>query len=170
MGKNGPATDAMMESFWKWLARLLVLNCHTVCAINGHGFGAGLFISLACDWRVMTNEKAWLNFPEVNIGMRLSKGFAELVKAKLSPNALRVGVLTGARFTSSQALAMGIVDAECSAQELLAKAQDLAAQHLPSSLKLKNFNAKKFTEMKIELYTDAYRALRAPASDPSAKL
>jgi len=31
-----------MVAFWRILARLLTLDCHAVCAINGHAFGAGL--------------------------------------------------------------------------------------------------------------------------------
>jgi enoyl-CoA hydratase/carnithine racemase len=37
---NRPADkDAMVESFWRFLSRLLVTDCHTVAAINGHAFG-----------------------------------------------------------------------------------------------------------------------------------
>ena len=47
-----------------------------VAAINGHAFGAGVFLALACDWRLMRTERGFLNFPELNLGMRLSKAFA----------------------------------------------------------------------------------------------
>lgn len=171
MNENPEGTASMIESFCQELARLLSLGCPTVCAITGHGFGAGLFIALACDWRVMRSDKAWVNWPEVNLGMRLSKGFAELSKAKLTAAAIRTGVLTGHRFTSSAALAAGIVDAECPEAEVLPRAQQMALDLLPMNLKLMNFKPESFTKMKIELYTDAYRALRGPhESPPHARL
>lgn len=162
MLQNGKeAADAMVQSYWGILARILVLDCHTICAINGHAFGAGLFLALACDWRIMSSGKAWVNFPEANLGMRLSKGFAELSKAKLPPATLRIAVLTGKRFTSSEALAHGIVDAESSEGKLLEESWKMATGLLPANLKLARFNSDKFKQMKIELYTDAYRALVA---------
>lgn len=167
MSKNPEGTTTMMESFCQELARLLSLGCPTVCAITGHGFGAGLFIALACDWRVMRNDKAWVNCPELNLGMRLSKGFAELLKAKLTAAALRIGVLTGKRFTSSAALAAGIVDAECPEAEVVPRAHQMALELLPMNLKLMNFKSESLTKMKIELYTDAYRALRGPNNTPA---
>ena len=45
---GGEATNTMLESFWVFLGRLLVLNCHTVAEVNGHGFGAGIFLPLCC--------------------------------------------------------------------------------------------------------------------------
>mmetsp|Transcript_22862 Transcript_22862/g.47425 ORF Transcript_22862/g.47425 Transcript_22862/m.47425 type:complete len:236 (+) Transcript_22862:1-708(+) len=173
MQKHGAETGAMLESFWRVLARLLVMDCHTVCAMNGHAFGAGLFVALACDWRIMRTKQGFLNFPELNLGMRLSKGFAELAKAKLSPSTLRQGVLAGKRFSSAEGLAAGVIDAECAGEVLLEEAQRMARANLPSSLKLARFNPKMFTQMKTEMYTDAYRALTLPgtaAAPPDARL
>eukprot|EP00427_Karlodinium_veneficum_P021041 CAMPEP_0169107300 /NCGR_PEP_ID=MMETSP1015-20121227/24807_1 /TAXON_ID=342587 /ORGANISM="Karlodinium micrum, Strain CCMP2283" /LENGTH=254 /DNA_ID=CAMNT_0009168819 /DNA_START=58 /DNA_END=822 /DNA_ORIENTATION=- len=152
-------SSSMIESFWRFLARLLVLDCHTVCALNGHAFGAGLFIALSCDWRLMRTQQGFVCFPELNLGMMLSVGFAELSKAKLSPAALRTGVLTGQRFNSAEALKFGLIDLECPLEELHSRACELAASRLPTAMRLLNFNAKAFQQMKIELYTDAYRAL-----------
>ena len=162
----------MVQSFWRWLGRLLVTDCHTVAAINGHAFGAGLFMALACDWRIMRTERGFVNFPELNLGLRLSKAFAELTKAKLAPSALRAGVLTGKRYSSTEALAEGIIDSECPVEELTAKAVAMAHSVLPTELGLGMFNAANFQAMKIELYTDAYLALTkgVNSSPPDARL
>eukprot|EP00320_Phaeocystis_rex_P020534 CAMPEP_0119074626 /NCGR_PEP_ID=MMETSP1178-20130426/72234_1 /TAXON_ID=33656 /ORGANISM="unid sp, Strain CCMP2000" /LENGTH=165 /DNA_ID=CAMNT_0007056795 /DNA_START=12 /DNA_END=505 /DNA_ORIENTATION=- len=93
MMNNSSDTSSMIESFYRVLARLLVLDCRTVAAISGHAYGAGIFLALACDWRVMRSKRGFVNFPELNLGMRLSKPFAELAKSKLSPSTLREGVL-----------------------------------------------------------------------------
>ena len=70
----------LVDAFQRVLARLLVLDCRSVAALNGHAFGAGLFLALACDYRVMRTERGYLNFPELHVGLHLTKGFAELAK------------------------------------------------------------------------------------------
>lgn len=152
-------TAPLIESFWRVLGRILVLDCRAVAAINGHAFGAGLFLALACDYRAMRTERGFVNFPELNLGMRLAKGFAEISKAKLTPATLREGVLTGRRYGSAAAVAAGLVDVECPLEELEGRATALAVEGLPENLGAANFDAQSFQQMKIELYTDAYRAL-----------
>lgn len=165
-------TAAMIESVWRWLARLLVLDCRTVAAINGHAFGAGIFVALACDFRIMRTQRGYLCWPELGLGMRLAKGFAELSKAKMSPTTLREGVLSGKRYDSTAALESGIVDEACTMDQLEVCANRIAYEGLPATLGAANFSAKSFRQMKIELYTDAYRALSfGMASDvPESRL
>ena len=159
-GEEREVAAELVEPFQRLvLARLLTLDCRTVCAFNGHAFGAGLFLGLACDWRLMRTGRGWLNFPELNLGMRLTAGFAELVKCKLSPTTLREAVLTGRRYSSSDAVAAGLVDEECSVEELPARAEALAEAGLPARLGVARFDAHAFSLMKYELYVAAFRAL-----------
>jgi len=151
----------LIESFWKQiLSRVLIMNCRTVAVINGHAFGAGLFLALACDYRIMRTQRGYLCWPEVNLGMRLAKGFSELTKAKVTnPQILRDGVLTAKRYGSTDAYRAGIIDEEYSIAELQSRGELLAKAGLPKNLQLQNFNPTTFQQMKIELYSDAYRAL-----------
>lgn len=74
MQANPQGTPQLIgEGVWGVLARILVLDCRTVAAINGHAFGAGLFLALSCDYRIMRTKRGYVNFPEVNLGMRLAK-------------------------------------------------------------------------------------------------
>lgn len=161
LGSSSDSQKAtMIVSFWRVLARILVADCRTIAAINGHGFGAGLFLALACDYRVMRTERGYLCWPEVNLGMRLAKGFSELSKAKVSDQrVLRDGVLTAKRYGSKEAFALGLIDAECPAEDLLRTSSSLALAGLAKNLKFQNFDPKSFQQIKIELYVDAYRAL-----------
>jgi len=160
-------TSPMIESLWKLLARVLVMDCRTVAAINGHGFGGGLFLALACDFRIMRTQRGWVNFPELNLGMRLAKGFSELAKSKLSAPTLREGVLTGKRYTSSEALQAGMIDEEVPLEQLRERAIELAENGFAENLGLTAFDPQNFRLIKIELYTDAYRALTAGKVDAS---
>jgi enoyl-CoA hydratase/carnithine racemase len=155
-----PEVHGMIASFWRQLARVLVFEGPTVAAINGHAFGGGLFLALACDYRVMRVDRGFLCFPELNLGMRLSKGFAELLKAKLrDPLVVREAVLTGRKYAAKEALAAGMVDAVHDATALGGEAQRLAQKHMPEALGLVRFDPQSLVQMKTELYTDAYRAL-----------
>ena len=172
MLSNPEGTAPMIESVWRLLGRLLVLDCRTVAAINGHAFGAGLFLALACDYRIMRTQRGFVNFPELNLGMRLAKGFAEISKAKLTTATLREGVLTGKRYGSGDAVRAGIVDEECAVEELLERAVAMAEAGLPDNLGAASFDAQSFSQMKVELYTDAYRALALGSVDakPESRL
>jgi enoyl-CoA hydratase/carnithine racemase len=66
----------------KVLARVLTFPMITVCAINGHAFGAGTtlttlnneigaFLALACDYRLMKQDRGFFCFPEVDLGLPL---------------------------------------------------------------------------------------------------
>ena len=163
MMKNGDSVPTMIETFCSdVLARILVLPYPTVAALNGHAIGAGLFIALACDYRVMRTERGFVQWPEARLGMRLSKGFAELSKAKVvDRDVLREGILTARRYGSRDALDAGLVDGECPAEGLYGAAFALAAGKLPESgLGLDHFDLGAYSQMKVEMYTDAYRALR----------
>ncbi|CAJ1891799.1 unnamed protein product [Cylindrotheca closterium] len=168
MGKFPEKTPSMIEGVWKLLGRILIMDCRTVAAINGHAFGAGLFMALACDYRIMRTKRGFVNFPEVNLGMRLAKGFSELAKAKCTITTLREGVLTAKRYGSTDAIAAGLVDEECPLEELQMSAEIMAKGGLAENLRLANFNPGTFSQIKIELYTDAYRALTmGTAASPS---
>ena len=160
--EKGNPTSRMIERFTsEVLARILTLPYRTVAAINGHCIGAGLFIALACDYRIMRTKKGYVQWPEARLGMRLTKGFAELGKAKITDHhVMREGVLTAKKYSPAEALASGIIDGEYPIEELYGHAFQLAREGLPESMKLEYFDPKSYTEIKQELYTDAYRALK----------
>lgn len=170
LGSNDDASS-MIEGVWRVLARLLVMDCRTVAAVNGHAFGAGLFLALACDHRLMRTRRGYLNWPEVNLGMPLSEGFAALTRAKVTdPRVLRDGVLGGRRYDSAAAAAAGLVDEECDVDRLLARATATAELGMPSRARWANFSAESFRAMKTELYPEAYRALAFGSVDSADRV
>jgi enoyl-CoA hydratase/carnithine racemase len=106
----------LVKYTWTVLARILVFPAPTITVFNGHAFGLGLFLGLACDHRVMIDEnqhntKTYLCLPEVSIGLPLGSGFAALAKCKMTPSTLRTSALTGKRFNPKEALKAGLIDA-----------------------------------------------------------
>ena len=162
--KGENPTSRMIETFnSQVLAEILTLPFRTIAAINGHCIGAGLFLALACDYRFMRTARGYIQWPEARLGMRLTKGFAELSKAKIGDyTVLREGLLTAKRYTSEEALSSGIIDYENPLEELYSAAFRFAVEGLPesSSNPLDYFDPKAYSEMKVEIWCSSYRALK----------
>lgn len=83
----------------------------TVAWVNGHAFGAGVFVALAHDYRIQNGSKGFLCLPEVDLGVNIPSTMAILVRHKLSSLAVyRDLVLEGKRVSGPEALASGIAD------------------------------------------------------------
>jgi len=123
----------------------------TVTAINGHCFAGGFMLSLACDYRVMTDgskRNAWLCMNEVgsralsrclctqflaqiHFGAVWPLSFTAILNTKVNNGILRRKIaLEGHRFVPSEAHSSGIIDHLVTGNTavVLAKAQDFADQ------------------------------------------
>ena len=76
---------------------------------------------------------------------------------------MREGILTAKKYTPKEGLASGIIDGVHPIEKLYECAFQLAKDGLPESLSgmnLEYFDPKGYSEIKMEMYTDAYRALK----------
>jgi len=120
------------------LLYLLTFPLPTVAAINGHCFAAGAIISLACDYRVMTDgaeRNAWMCMNEVDFGAAWPVSFASLVRAKVSATATRRFAVEGHRFTPPEARDAGLVDEIVAGgtRGVLKRAQEIAQEKAPKA-------------------------------------
>ena len=89
-------------------------------------------LSLACDYRVMTDgskRNAWLCMNEVHFGARWPLSFTAVLRAKFGDHRLhRKVALEGHRFVPSEALKDGILDAVVAGNtaDVLAAAEKIA--------------------------------------------
>jgi len=152
-GTTKSPSSTLIESYnSQVLARILTLPFTTVAAINGHCIGAGLFLCLSTDYRIMRTKRGYISWPEANLGMRLTKGFSELSKAKISNHTvLREGILTAKKYTSSEALENGIIDIKCDIEELYNVAFDRAVEGLPDSMNLEYFDPRAYSKCCIDV-------------------
>ena len=103
-----------------------------IAAVNGHAFAGGAMLALACDQRVMRDDRGYFCLPEVDINIPFSDGMSALVRAKLSPKTSSDAMLTGRRWTAAEALEGDIVDATAPEAEVLpiaiARAKELSGK------------------------------------------
>ncbi|CAB9520478.1 Fatty acid oxidation complex subunit alpha [Seminavis robusta] len=167
---NGAATSSqdLVNFAWLVLARILIFPAPTFALFNGHAFGLGLFLGLACDHRWMVNDKkkAFLCLPEINIGLPLGFGFAALARCKLNKSALKIAALTGKQIAAQEALELGMIDAILPPsngqggslpQEILERAEKLVSTSEKGNLKA----------IKMEIYGETYSDLLAPTQKRS---
>ncbi|KAF8624504.1 hypothetical protein AX15_005820 [Amanita polypyramis BW_CC] len=114
------------------LARLLTFPIPVIAAINGHGFAAAFMISIASDYRVMTDgskRRAWFSMNEIEFGAAWPPSFAALLRAKVGDHRLQRKIaVEGHRFNPKEALDSGLVDyiVGGGTSAVLAKAEEVA--------------------------------------------
>lgn len=109
------------------LGRVLTLPCATVCACNGHAFGAGALLLAAHDFRLMRADRGYFCMPEVDLRARLHPGMTALLAARLPGQAVHEVLATGRRFGGGDAQRAGIVEEALPESELLPRALAIAA-------------------------------------------
>ncbi len=101
------------------VARLLSFPIPAIAAVNGHAFGLGAMVALACDYRVMREDRGFFCLPEVDLGMTLIDSMNALVSAKLGGRMLRDALLTGKRYSGPELVAERVFDATADLDSLL---------------------------------------------------
>jgi len=108
-------------------ARLLAMPLISVAAINGHAFAGGAMLALACDVRIMREDRGYLCLPEVEIGLPFTPGLAALITAKLPAQTAHEMMVTGRRYTAAEAITAGVVSESASQAEVLDRSVERAA-------------------------------------------
>jgi len=103
----------------------------TVAAINGHCFGGGLELALACDFRIAA-KRARFGQTEVNLGLVPGAGGSQRLVRLLGQAKAKELVMLGSRLTADEAASFGVVtkavENEAFAAEVRAISEKLAKQ------------------------------------------
>ena len=108
-------------------AKLMTLPVPTVCAVNGHAFGAGLMTALCHDVRVMQRDRGYLCANELELGFAIPAPELALFRHKVPTPAFYETVQLARRWSGPDALAAGMVQALAEAEDLLELAIERAA-------------------------------------------
>ncbi len=129
----------------KLMGRLITLPIPTVCAINGHAFGAGFMFALCHDVRVMREDRGFACANEMQLGMAIPRPELMLFRHKIPMHAFHETVQLARRWTGPDAKAAGIVQQTASAENLLAIAMQRAKELAPLGANRKVFGGQKET-------------------------
>lgn len=118
---------------------LASIACTTVAAISGPCVGGGCEMVLACDYRIISDQKSSvIGLPEVKLGILPGFGGTQRLPRLIGlPNALDI-ILSGKTLRPKQALKNGLVDEVIAFHRLEERAQSLAltaSKTKPSKLK-----------------------------------
>ena len=113
--------------FMDLVGRVITLAVPTVCAVNGHGFGAGFMIALCHDVRIMREDRGFLCANELEIGLTIPVPEVALFKHKLSASACHQTVLLAKRWSAPEAVAAGFVEAAVPRGQVLEASIERAA-------------------------------------------
>ncbi len=126
----GPMTDerlgAIIDRGHHAFARIADLRVPSAAAIQGLCVGGGLELTLACDWRVASNDGSTkLGLPEVQIGILPAwGGSVRLPRLVGLPKALEI-ILTGKQLAGIPAKKAGLVDEIAFPEGMLSTAERL---------------------------------------------
>lgn len=116
----------VVEGTMRLMARILTFPTAVIAAVNGHAFAAGAMLALACDSRVMREDRGYFCLPEADINLPFTPGMSALIRLRLTPQVAHEAMLTARRYTAAEALADGIVQAAVTEEEVLAAAIEIA--------------------------------------------
>lgn len=110
--------------------RMITFPMPTICAINGHAFGAGFMIALCHDERIMREDRGFLCANEMELGMTIPEPELALFRHKIPMPAFFQTVQFARRWSGPEALAAGIVqrvtDQASNLPSAIKRAQSLA--------------------------------------------
>ena len=110
LGDHPDEMISYLDRVHRLYARVLRLPCVTVAACNGHTFAAGAMLAIAHDVRIMRTDRGYWCLPEVDLGMPFTPGMNALIPALLPARTAHEAMVTGRRYSATEAVAAGIVD------------------------------------------------------------
>ncbi len=113
----GEAKHKFTESAQLMLQKLEKLPKLTIAAINGHAFGGGLELALACDVRILANH-AKIGLTETTLGLIPAWGGTQRLPKLTSIGVAKEVILMGQPLDAIEALEKGIVNRICDPSEL----------------------------------------------------
>ena len=127
--RAGLAVDPVWE---RLSARIAVLPCLTIAALNGTLAGGAMGMVLACDVR-LTVPSAKFFYPVMKLGFLPQPSDPRRLTSLVGPARAKMVLMGGARIDAAEALAWGLVDRIVAPESLLQEARAVAADSMAAS-------------------------------------
>ena len=122
-GQTGEMRDFIADG-QRILNRIAALKIPTVAAVHGACAGGGYEVTLACDWRIATDNPATrIGLPETTLGLIPAWGGCTRLPRLIGPQRAAEVILKGKLYSAQDALKLGLIDEITSADRLLAAAR-----------------------------------------------
>ena len=126
---------AFISEGQKVFNRLAALKIPTVAAIHGACAGGGYEITLACDYRIASNDPSTkIGLPETTLGLVPAWGGATRLPILIGADAAAEVITKGKLYGAEEALKLGLIDEVVAKEQLLeaAKKKTAAGKRVPS--------------------------------------
>lgn len=121
-GENGRAYARRGQELFRAIE---TLGKPVIACIKGYALGGGCELAMACTLR-LASEDAKFGQPEVKLGVMAGFGGTQRLPRLVGPSAALKLLLTGATISAAEALRIGLVDEVIPADQLMARAEELA--------------------------------------------
>lgn len=127
--KAGLATSPLWEDV---SGRIAALPCLTIAALNGTLAGGAFGMALACDLRLAVPDASFF-YPVMKLGFLPQPSDPARMAALIGPSRAKMILMAGARISSAEALAWGLIDRICAPDDLLPQALALTTDAAAAS-------------------------------------
>ncbi|MDG2114115.1 MAG: enoyl-CoA hydratase/isomerase family protein [Actinomycetota bacterium] len=124
---RGGDRKVFADEYMKFAAKLITLPVPTVCAVNGHAFGAGFMIALCHDIRIMREDRGFMCANEAELGFAIPVPELSLFHHKIPAPSFHETVVLAKRWSGPAAKAAGFVESVVPRELVLEAAIDRAA-------------------------------------------
>lgn len=103
-----PSQRLFENTYCRMVARLLAFPLTTIAVLNGHVIAGGFVLAMACDYRVMNEQRGFLAMNEIHLPASIPVGMTSLVQHRVSDARLARDILQeGRRFTAREMVDRG---------------------------------------------------------------
>jgi enoyl-CoA hydratase/carnithine racemase len=113
----------------------------TIAAINGHAFGGGFELALACDFRFAV-KGSLMGLTEVSLGIIPGAGGTQRLARLIGPSKAKELILTARKISSETALEIGFLTGIADTQEQLIEKSEALANEILQNAPLAVYQAK----------------------------
>jgi len=110
-------------------------SCVTVAAVNGYAIGFGAMISIACDFRIFS-ENAIFRLPEVDLSIFPGAGAASNLYHLVGPSRSKDILMTGRKVSAEEAMKIGLADRLVKQEDVMNIALELVKELLTKDPKI----------------------------------